>query len=113
MGRDKDEDSTLNLDSDVRSFNFHLSRTDNELFVDDSYKPNSVIRVKRYKTKKMEDWNIYQDNKIALTLKGARLNNSEKEYLRSAEGIVFLLQSFKSGARTFAKIKELLKEKLK
>jgi hypothetical protein len=99
--------------SEVRNFAFHLTKADNEFFKEESYKPNSIIRIKRKFSKKNgEEWQIHQDGKIALTLKENRFTIAEKKFLHSVEGMQFLMSAFKSGLSSVAKIKEAMKEKL-
>jgi len=99
--------------SEVRNFAYHLTKAENEFFKEDLYKPNSILRVKRKSSKKNgEEWQILQDGQLVLTLKESRFNIAEKNFLRSADGMQFLIASFKSGLCSVSKIKESLKEKL-
>lgn len=97
-----DEVSVPSLDSlDSKSL-----RVDNELFnEEDSNIVHSVINVKRVK----EDWEILVDGKSALLLKGTRFTNTEKDYLRTVDGMKFLISTYKSGKKSVVKIKEELK----
>ena len=99
--------------SEVRNFAYHLTKAENEFFKEDLYKPNSIIRIKRKSSKKNgEEWQVLQDGQLALTLKESRFTVAEKKFLRSVEGMQFLIASFKEGLHSVAKIKEALKEKL-
>ena len=86
-------------------------RTDNELFnEDDRAIVHSVINVKRIKLPKNgEDWEILVDGKSAVTMKGTRFTNAERDFLRSVEGMKFLVSEYKKGRRSVVKIKEELK----
>lgn len=86
-------------------------RTDNELFNEyDSAIVHSVINVKRVKLPKNgEDWEILVDGKVAVTMKGTRFTNAEKDFLRSVDGMKFLVSQYKDGKRSVVKIKEELK----
>lgn len=99
--------------SEVRNFAFHLTKAENEFFKEEMYKPNSLIRIKRkYSKKNGEEWQIFQDGQLALTLKESRFTIAERKYLHSVEGMQFLMQAFKSGICSASKIKEEIKQKI-
>lgn len=87
-------------------------RTDNELFnEEESGVVHSVINVKRIRLPKNgEDWEILVDGEVALTMKGTRFTNPEKEFLRTVEGMKFLISEYKKGKKSVVKIKEELKK---
>lgn len=100
--------------SEVRNFGYHLTKAENEFFKEDLYKPNSILRVKRKCSKKNgEEWQIIQDGELVLTLKESRFTMAERKFLHTANGMQFLINSFKNGLYSVSKIKESLKEKLK
>jgi hypothetical protein len=106
----EEEDRFLDEEKN-ESKSFYLLRADNELFNDDSYIAQKVINVKRVKLPKQgEDWEILEDNKIVLSLKGTRFTNSEREFLRTVDGMKFLMNQYKSGKKSVVKIKEELKK---
>lgn len=111
----KDDDNFyLEKDSESRNFNFHLLKANNELFNEEKNKPSLLISIKRVKLlKNGEDWQILENNKVVLQLKGTRFTNTEKTFLRGAEGMKFLIASYKGGARSAIKIKERMKEYVK
>jgi hypothetical protein len=109
--RDKDRDSSITQEADVRNFNFHLFKADNDLFDENKNKPNKVISVKRIKqTKNNEDWAILENGKIVLRMKGSRFTNSEKEFLRTVDGFNFLITEYKNGTSSVTKFKEKIKK---
>jgi hypothetical protein len=87
-----------------------LSKQDNELFNDDDNKPYTTISVKRIVDKNSsEDWYIFNSDKTktepTLIIKGSRFTSKEKEFLRSAQGMIFLIDGFKSGWRSISEFK--------
>lgn len=108
----KDNDSGVG-NSEVRNFAYHLTKADNEFFREDLYKPNSIVRIKRKFSKKNgEEWQIIQDGDLVLTLKESRFTIAERSFLHTVEGMQFLMQSFKSGICSVAKLKEAIKQKI-
>lgn len=101
------QDEEIANSPDPKIFGFNL-RTDNELFNEEAYIPAPVIRAKRV-GKKKEDWQIFEDQKLCLTLKGDKLTNKEKTFLRTVEGMQHLVILYKSGVRNITNIKNHLK----
>lgn len=93
---------------------FHTLRLDNELFDDAvASQPLKVLNVKRVKLPKNgEDWEIIEDDEIVLVLKGTRFTNTEKTFLRTVEGMKFLMAQYKDGKKSVTKIKEEMKNVL-
>lgn len=107
-----DEESNAEIvSSDSKYLNLNLLRTDSDLFNEEDYVKLPLINVKRVKLPKGEDWEIFEDKKLVLTLKGTRFSNAEKAFLRTPNGMNFLLDSYKVGIRTLVKFKEALKNK--
>ena len=80
--------------------------TDNDLFDDNAYVPQNMIRVKRVKpNKNTEEWRIFNNKEIILILEGSRFTKKEKEFLRTPEGFSFIINGFKSGWRSINKFK--------
>lgn len=92
---------------DVRS----TLRADNELFNDEaSTIVYPVINVKRINSaKNTENWQILVNGKVVLLLKGTRFTTAEKKYLKTVEGMKFLISEYKNGKKSVIKIKEELK----
>lgn len=96
--------------SDARNFNFHLLKAENELYKENSNIQHKLIQVKRKETKKNgEEWFILEDKKIVLQIKGSRFSNEEKIFLRTVDGMKFLMSSYKEGLHSVVKMKEKLK----
>jgi hypothetical protein len=108
---DDEEEFYSEHDSEARNFNFHLLKADNELFNEEANKASTVTSAKRVKLPKNgEDWHILENGKIALLMKGTRFTNAEKEFLRTVEGMKFLVAEYKSGSKSVVKIKEKMKK---
>lgn len=101
------------IGSDGKSINL---RTDNELFDEEEYKKDKKKFVQArcifLPKKGIEDWEILVDGQSVLLMKGTRFTNAEKEFLRSVDGIQFLISSYKEGKKSVVKIKEELKKLL-
>lgn len=88
-------------------------RADNELFNEEENSIiHPVINVKRIKTSKNEDWQIIINGKKVILLKGNKFKNNEKEYLRTVDGMKFLITEYKNGKKSISKIKEDLRKVL-
>ncbi|HVI40704.1 MAG TPA: hypothetical protein VM577_08590 [Anaerovoracaceae bacterium] len=112
MVKDDDEDDFHpEHDSEVRSFNFHLLKADNELFNEEANKAQKVTSARRVKLPKNgEDWQILENGKVALLLKGTRFTNAEKTFLRTIDGMKFLVAEYKAGSKSVVKLKEKMKK---
>lgn len=115
-----DNDNEFYIPQDIKSSNsssgnvFHLSKADNDLYKDDLNTINQVYQVKRKETKKNgESWFILCDKEIILEIKAYRLNNAEKSFFRSVDGIKFLLGCAKNNCLSLTKIKENMKKYIK
>lgn len=98
---------------DSKGYNM-LLRTDNELYNDEDNVVSPVISVHRVKLPRSgEDWEIVVNGKVALTMKGTRFTNSEKDFLRTVDGMKFLISEYKEGHKSVVKIKERMKKAMK
>lgn len=103
-----EEDMYIAQENESRGFN--LLKADNELYIDDSDVPHTVINAKRVRLPRNgEDWEILEDGDVVLVLKGTRFTKSEKEFLRTVDGMKFLISEYKSGAKSVVKIKAKMK----
>ncbi len=111
MGYENEEEGSENSGGDTRSFNFTTLKADNELFNEEKYVAHSIINVKRIsKRNGIEDWQVLENNQLVLLMKGTRFTNAEKEFLRTVEGVQFIIKEYKSGVHSVVKLKERLKE---
>lgn len=93
---------------------YNLSKFDYDLYHEEDDIAEKVIRVKRFSIpNKGEKWKIFEDNKVAFIVEGSKLNNKEKEFLRSVDGVNFLLAQYKQGIKSFNYLKNQIKKKLK
>lgn len=91
-----------------------LSKFDYELFDEESNIPSSAIRVKRISLpNKCEKWKIFIDNKNIFTIEGTKISVKEKEFLRTVDGVNFLISSAKSGIKSLNSLRVEMKKILK
>jgi|SRR6185436_8704916 len=107
------EQSSNSEDFKDQNLKYSLSKFEYDLYHDEDNKLEKIIRVKRFANSKEEKWKIFEDNKIILTVEGSKLNNKEKEFLRTPEGVNFLILQYKNGIESFSIIKNEIKKKLK
>ena len=91
-----------------------LNKHEYDLFDEEKYCVEKVVRIKRVNTpNKGERWRITEDNKVAFTIESAKISKKEKEFLRTADGFNFLIHQFKSGIKSLNKLRIELKKRLK
>lgn len=89
-------------------------RHDTELFLDDSYIAHDVINARRIELPKGgEDWEVLKNKNTVLTLKGIRFTKQEREFLRTANGMLFIINGYKQGWKSVAEFKRQVKKCLK
>ena len=108
MSKDKD-DVSFNDTNQLRYFNSSL-KADNKFYKDEDNIKQKLISVRRIKMRKGEDWEILEDKKVMLILKGVRFNNKEKEYFRTVNGINFIMDGYKKGWDSVLKFKTEIKK---
>ncbi len=93
---------------------YNLSKFEYDLYHEEDDKAEKVIRVKRVSMpNKGEKWKIFEDNKVMFTLEGTKLTNKEKDFLRTVDGVNFLIAQYKQGIKSFNSLKNEIKKKLK
>ena len=93
---------------------FNLSKFEFDLYHEEDDKAEKVIRIKRVTLpNKGEKWKIFEDNKVMFVVEGTKLTNKEKEFLRSIDGMNFLIQQYKQGIKSFNALKNEIKKNLK
>ena len=97
---EKKEDSRYNL------------KFDYELYKEEDNSVMPVIRVKYINstTSNPEKWKVMENNEVLFIVEGDKLNKKEKEFLKSIDGVNFLISEVKSGTRNFATFKKNLKK---
>ena len=83
-------------------------KQDTELFNEDDDIPGDSIRVKRNSRQKQEDWVVWVNKKEYLTLKGTRFSVRERKFLRSADGVLFIISGVKNGWKSVSEFKRQL-----
>jgi len=109
-------DSTISITDEIRDQNskFNLNKFEYDLYHEEDDTIEKVIRVKRFVVSgKNEKWKIFENSKIILIVEGNKINNKEKEFLRSIDGVNFLINQCKNGIKSFNSLKNELKKVLK
>ena len=102
------------LDTTDQSFKYNLNKYDYDLYHDEDDVVNKIIRIKRFELPNSgEKWKVFEDNKEKFIIDGHKLNKKEKSFLRSIDGINFVINLFKNGIRSFNFFKIQLKNELK
>jgi hypothetical protein len=93
---------------------FALSKYEYDLYHEEDDVSNPIIRIKRFALpNKSEKWKFYENTKVTLVLEGTKLTAKEKEFIRTVDGINFLLRGYKEGLNSLNAFKKRLKEELK
>ena len=97
-----------------QNLKYNLSKFEFDLYHEEDDVAEKVIRVKRVSMpNKGEKWKIFEDNKVMFVVEGAKLTNKEKDFLRTVDGVNFLISQFKQGIKSFNALKNEIKKKLK
>lgn len=96
-----------------QNIKYNLSKFEYDLYHEEDNVVEKIIRVKRFATNKTEKWKVFEDNKVILTIDGAKLTNKEKEFFRGVDGVNFLILQCKQGIKSFNSLKNELRKKLK
>lgn len=107
-----DDDFQFN-DNQNKYFNSSLLRAEHELYKEEEDIAYKMITVKRTNLKKGEDWEISEDKKVILILKGVRFSNKEKDFMRTVDGMNFIISGYKNGLNSISKFKSELKKHIK
>jgi hypothetical protein len=87
-------------------------KQDSELYNEEDDVPGGSVQVKRISQPPKEDWQIYINSKEYLLLRGTRFTAKEREFLRSVEGTLFIVQGAKQGWKSVSEFKRQLKDKV-
>lgn len=100
-----------NKDHNIR---YSLSGFEHDLYHEEDKVVERIIRVKRIDLpNKGERWKIFEDNKVLFILEGAKLTKKEKEFLRSVDGVNFLISQGKRGIKSFNALRGEIKKKVR
>lgn len=92
----------------------NLSNYDYDLFHEERDVVEKVVRIRRFNySNKGESWKVFEDNKVVVIIEAAKLSMKEREFLRTVDGVTFMLAHYKSGWKSLSGFKQALKEKLK
>lgn len=84
---------------------------DSEFFNDEDYVPGNSVRVKRVASNSTEDWKVFVNEEELLVLKGIRFTSKERDFLRTTEGVMFIINGIKSGWKSVSEFKRQMQEK--
>jgi len=91
-----------------------LSKFEYDLYHEEEDISMPVVRVKRVNMpNKGEKWKIMEDNKVMMVVEGVKLNKKECEFLRTIDGVNFLINQYKTGIKSFNALKKEIKKQLK
>jgi hypothetical protein len=106
--------STISDDFREQNIKFTLSKHEDDLYNEEDDKIYKVIRVKRVgMPARGEKWKIFNDMELIATIEGHKLTKKEKIFLRSIDGINFLIWQFKTGIKSFNAIKKAIRAQIK
>jgi hypothetical protein len=110
-----DEDTVFDKEGSGGKGGYPLSKFEHELFKDEDNAVMPIVRVKYVgAANKVEKWKIFRDDEVVFVVEGIKLAKKEKEFLRSIQGVNFLIQQFKMGeAKSFNQLKKTIKEAIK
>lgn len=89
------------------------NRFDADLFDEEKNVIQSTIRIKRVASSKKENWKVFKNNEMIYLIEGNKLGKKEKEFLRTLDGINFLISQFKYSVPSFSSIKRSIGQKIK
>jgi hypothetical protein len=96
------------------SIKHNMSKFDYDLYCDDDNIPQKILRVKRFSLpNKGERWKFFDNTKVDFILEGDKLSDNERIFLRTVEGVNFLLTQYKNGNITLESLKKELDLRLK
>ena len=97
-----------------QNLKYNLSKFEYDLYHEEDDVVEKVIRVKRVSMpNKGEKWKIFEDTKLIFTVEGAKLTNKEKEFLRTIDGVNFLISQYKQGLKSINYLKTEIKKRIK
>jgi hypothetical protein len=97
---------------DEKSKKSSFIKQDSEFFNDADYVPGKSVRVKRISTSSREDWKIFVNEQEFLILKGLRFTTKEKEFFRTTDGVMFIINGIKNGWKSISEFKRQLQAKV-
>lgn len=99
---------------DQQSIKHILSKYEYDLYKEEDDIALKIIRVKRFNMpNKGVKWKIFEDTKVIFILDGTKLNNKERDYLQTVDGVNFLIKQFKDGIKSLNGLRKEIKHNLK
>ena len=96
-----------------QNLKYNLSKFEYDLYHDEDNVAEKIIRVKRYSLPNDgERWKIFEDNKVMFVIEGAKLTKKEKAFLRTVDGVSFLISQYKNGINSFNHLKTEMRNKI-
>jgi hypothetical protein len=84
---------------------------DDKLFDEEDNVVHKLINIKRVSLPQGgEDWEVLEDGKVVLVVKGIRLTKKQKSVLRTADGLNMLIAEYKAGNKAITYIKKKLND---
>jgi hypothetical protein len=91
-----------------------LSKFDYDLYHEEDDVAFPIVRVKRIGLPNNgERWKIFKGNTVLMVIEGGKLTKKERGFLRSVEGVNFLINQFKINLLSFHGIKQEIKKEIK
>jgi len=107
-------DSAITMPTDEireRTFKQNLSKFEHDLYCEEDNIIEKVIRVKRIgMPNKGEKWRVFENNKAIFTIEGVKISKKEKEFLRTIDGVSFIIAQAKIGIKSFNNLRTELKK---
>jgi hypothetical protein len=85
---------------------------DSEFFNDEDYIPGNSVRVKRIRSNSHEDWKVFVNGEELIILKGIRFTSKERDFLRTSNGVIFIVDGVKQGWKSVSEFKRQLQGKV-
>lgn len=91
-----------------------LNKFEYDLYHEEDDLSFKVIRVKHVSLpNKGDKWKIMEDNKPIFIVEGSKLTNKEKDFLKTVDGVNFLISQYKVGIKSINSLKIEIKKVLK
>ena len=93
---------------------YPLSKFDYDLYDETDNKVEKIIRVKAvYSIKKGDKWKIFDNDKVVCVIDGTHLNKRERAFLKTVDGMNWMIAQAKAGIKSFNSLKIELKKKIR
>ena len=97
-----------------QNIKYVLSKFEYDLYHEEDDVSNPVVRVRRFSLpNKGERWKIFEDNKVVFIIEGSKLAKKERTFLRTIDGINFVINQYKNGIKSFNSFKTEIKKRIK